>query len=84
MKSLEAAFTFALHTVVGIALFLIVAAATWVLRHVVIALEQDGISRLILAVLTGVEYLLFAADVICLVLFVIVECVSFVRRLLRV
>ena len=82
MNSLRHAFTFALHTIVGIALFGMIAGAVWVLHVVTAALQTAGLPPYILSVLTFVEYLLFAIDVLSLVVFVSTECVTFLRHLL--
>ena len=81
MRTLKLAGYFTLHTITGIALFLIVALGVLLLHQATDYLVARGLPPYITAVMSALEYLLFAIDVLCLGAFMVKECVDFIRKL---
>jgi hypothetical protein len=73
----------ALHTIVGMILFGMVGGAAWLLNFAIALLSAATVSRYIIDVVQGLEFFLFAADIICLVAFVIKETWIFSREIIR-
>lgn len=65
----KAVVTFAGHVLASVLIFMIIALAAFGLGKFVHILEQNGASEILVSVLTGVEYLILAVDVICMLFF---------------
>jgi TRAP-type C4-dicarboxylate transport system permease small subunit len=74
---------FALHTIIGVALFLLIGGAAVFLNYCTIWIEGTGISPYVMYGVHGIEFLLFAIDVICFLVFVFKETWIFVRDIIR-
>ena len=72
---------FAIHTVVGIVLFCIVGSAAVLLHLFNEWLEHTGISEYIRTVMHAFEFLVFAVDAVCFVVFIIRQGAIPVREL---
>ena len=76
MLTVRPAALFTLHSLIGIVLFIIVAlcaaAVHWLTQWI-------DTPPLVTLVLTGLACLLFAIDVLCLVVFIIKECLVFIQ-----
>ena len=74
-------YKFFVHVVVGTIIFLIIAIAAVGISCLVHYLEQIGIDSFICIVLRIVEYLLFVADIVCFIIFLIVSVRNLWREL---
>ena len=74
---------FALHTLVGVGLFLVIGLAV-LLPHVFTGLiKYSGVSKPGVHTFRSLEALLFASDVVCMVLFIGRETFLFIREIIR-
>ena len=83
MRDLCHVTSFAVHTLVGVSLFLLIGVAV-VLLHVFTGfIEYSGLSKHVVRTFQSLEALLFASDVTCMVLFLGRETFLFVREIIR-
>jgi len=68
---------FVVHTVVGILLFSVAGTTAVCLNYLTGLIEETHVSPYILSGVQGLEFLLFAADFICLLVFLIRETIMF-------
>jgi len=73
-------FEFVKDTIKNAILFLLIAALAIALNYLVNLLKSTGISKFILWGLEGLEYLIFVADVVWFVSFLIVSTILLVRN----
>lgn len=74
-------YKFSIHILLGMLFFLIVAFAAWGLSWLVHFFESAGVDHFICVVLTILKYMLFIADVICFIIFIIWSVVQFWREI---
>src|SRR5271157_5263098 len=82
METLKPAAQFALHSIVGIVLFVIVGFGAFFVDRLTHWLGAMGAQPAIVLVLSGLAYFLFAIDVLCFVVFMIKECLVFVFEMI--
>ena len=83
MEQLRTVWQFAWHIVVGMALFVLVGLAAYVLHHFADWLAQAGLSEFIVLPIRGLEFLLFAIDFVLALVYIFREAVLFMRSLFR-
>jgi hypothetical protein len=74
---------FALHTIVGVFLFCLVAGAAVLLAYLTEVIERIGVSPYIVMAIRGLELFLLAVDLLCLMFFVGNEAWIFCRDTIR-
>jgi hypothetical protein len=79
MHPVVLAYHFVAHTVVGVVLFSIVGGVAVLLNQGTILIEGTGVSPYIVLAIRGLEFFLFAADLVCTVVFVAVETLILLR-----
>lgn len=72
---------FAVHTIVGVTMFALVGAATVLLSRGADLIAASGISPYVVLAVRGLEFFLFAADVVCAVALVSMETWTFLREI---
>jgi hypothetical protein len=75
---------FALQIVSGAFAFAVMAAAATALSMLIHLLGPFGVPNVVLLGLQAVEQLVFWADVLCMVVFVVVETITFIRAMIGV
>lgn len=83
MIALSPVLRLAIHTIVGMSLFALIGAAAVLLHHAIVFIEYSRVSPSIIMTLHGIEFLIFASDALCLVVFIIHETNIFLRTILR-
>ncbi|MBA3015242.1 MAG: hypothetical protein FP815_09860 [Desulfobulbaceae bacterium] len=74
-------YKFFVHILLGTLIFILIAFAAWGLSCLVHFFESANVDGFICIVLKIVEYILFVADVICFIIFIIWSVVKFWREL---
>jgi len=72
---------FGLQIITGTVVFGLIAGAAALLSYSIRVMEGLGVSKIILTGLRGVEFLLFAADILCVTIFVVVETITLIRSM---
>jgi hypothetical protein len=67
-----------LHTLVGVFLFSLVGGAAMIVNYFTVYIERSGVSPYILCGVQGLEFFLFAADFICMIVFIVKEVLIFI------
>jgi hypothetical protein len=80
-EQIKAILRFVIHTVVGALLFSIVGVVAILLSYLTSFIEGSHVSPYILYGFQGLEIFLFAADIVCLVIFVVKETLIFCRQI---
>ena len=80
-EAIKAVGKFALHTVVGIALFSVIAVAAVALHHLVIGLETWGAPDYVIYVMRTVEFVIFAADMVLCGLYLMKEILALGKQI---
>ncbi len=83
MHSFQVVGRFAIHVLVGVAIFALIAGATILLHELTALLGSRHVHPYIVAGMQAVETLLFAVDLFCFCCFILKEEYVFVRGLLR-
>jgi hypothetical protein len=83
VQTLEIIGRFVLDVVLGVIGFCLVGAAAWLLGVFVKFIDTDTTPRIIIYVLTGIEYLTFAIDAIGFVFLLIMSSLKFMREVWR-
>jgi hypothetical protein len=73
---------FVLHTIVGVMLFALVGAAAIVLNYCAGWIAQAGVSTYVGAAIQVLEIFLFAADFLCIIVFVTKETFGFLHAII--
>lgn len=72
-----------MHTTVGVVMFGVIGGATVLLNDAARLIAGTGISPYIVLGVQGLEFFLFAADLVCVVAFVSMETWTFLRDIVR-
>jgi hypothetical protein len=83
MHDLKLVFGFAFHTITAAALFALVGAAAALLHYYTEALGQLHMAPPVLIAIKWTEYLLFALDLLCFLIYVLREAWVLIRAMLR-
>jgi hypothetical protein len=83
LHNLRLVFAFAWHVVAAVGLFALIAGAAALLNMYTRLLERSGMSPLIIQAIHLTEYVLFAADLLCFLVYVGAEVWVLLRHILR-
>jgi hypothetical protein len=83
MHNLRLVAAFAFHVIAGAVLFALIGGAATLLNIYTHLLERAGMSALILQAVHLTEYVLFAADLVCFLIYVAREVYLLLREILR-
>ena len=82
MHDLRLVWRFAFHTIAATALFALVGAAAALLHYYTEALAQFHMPALVLEAIKWTEYLLFAIDLLCFIIYVLRETWLLIKSML--
>ena len=72
---------FAIHTIVGVFIFVILGSAAVMLHYIAEFIAASGVSPYIVLAVQALEFFLFAIDFMCMVVFVVREAWIFLREI---